>query len=187
MIIQFANRASTYKRQVEQKSINVMIRVIIFISGLIIMGCNGSTTSETIGSDTINIIEELKLKTIDGETLALDQYKGKTIFINFWATWCRPCITEMPSIEKAQQKLKGENLVVLMVSNEPRGQIKSFIDTHNYHFKYAQLDMPLEQLNIQGLPTTFIINPQGQLVFSEMGARDWSNEENIMLIREYLK
>lgn len=164
-----------------------MIRTIVLITGLLIMSCNGSTTSETAASETAYILDELKLKTIEGETLALDQYKGKTIFINFWATWCRPCITEMPSIEKAQQKFKGENLVILMVSNEPRSQIKSFIDTHNYQFKYAQLDMPLEQLNIQGLPTTFIINPQGQLVFSEMGARDWNNEENIMLIREYLK
>lgn len=163
-----------------------MIRSVFFVFVIIIFGCTGSTKTETSHSATENPIEDIKLKTIDGDDIDLEQYKGKTIFMNFWATWCRPCIMEMPSIEKASQKLKDEKIVFLMVSNETKGQIKDFADSHTWQFNYARLDMPLEQLNIQGLPTTYIINAEGQLVFSEMGARDWSSDENIQLIQQHM-
>ena len=160
-----------------------MIRIVVFIIALATLNCTSSTTSET-ATEAGGMVNDIKLKTLDGDDLALDQYKGKALLINFWATWCRPCIKEMPSIEKASQALKDENIEFLLVSNEPRAQIKSFARSHRYKFNYAQLDMPLAQLNIQGLPTTYIINTQGELVFTEMGARDWNSEESIQLIKD---
>lgn len=160
-----------------------MIRVVV-ITALAIISCTSSSTTETASTEATGVIDKMKLKTLDGAELKLDQYKGKTLFINFWATWCRPCIKEMPSIEKVKETLKDENIQFLLVSNETRGQIKSFVRSHRYKFDYAQLDMPLAELNIQGLPTTMIVNPEREIVFTEMGARDWSNEESIQLIRD---
>lgn len=164
-----------------------MSRLIFFTLTVLIIGCTGSTTTETTESEPVTGHEELKLKTLDGDDIDLKEYNGKTVFVNFWATWCRPCITEMPSIEKAQERLKDKNIVFIMASNETRGQIKNFKRSHKYDFNYVQLDMPLEQLNIQGLPTTLIINPEGEIVFSEMGARDWNSEESIQLVSQYIK
>ncbi|UII31789.1 TlpA family protein disulfide reductase [Fulvivirga ulvae] len=161
-----------------------MIRIAIVIVALATINCTSSTTTETASADTGSIMSDMKLKTLDGKELKLDQYRGKALLINFWATWCRPCIKEMPSIEKAKDALKDENIEFLLVSNETRGQIKSFVRSHRYDFNYAQLDMPLARLNIQGLPTTFIINPQGEIVFNEVGARDWNSKESIQLIKD---
>ncbi|WP_051052824.1 TlpA family protein disulfide reductase [Fulvivirga imtechensis] len=162
-----------------------MVRFVFLTLIIAIISCTGGTTTESTESQPLN--QKLKLKTLEGDDIDLEEYKGKTIFINFWATWCRPCIIEMPSIEKAQTKLKDKNIVFIMASNEPRGQIKNFMRSHQYDFHYAQLDMSLEQLNIQGLPTTLIINSEGEVVFSEMGARDWNAAENIQLVTQYIE
>ncbi|MBL6449249.1 TlpA family protein disulfide reductase [Fulvivirga sp. 29W222] len=161
----------------------MMIRVVVVILVLASISCTSNTKSETSSNETTDIVDGIKLKTLNDEELKLEKFKGKALLINFWATWCRPCIQEMPSIEKASETLKEENIEFLLVSNESASQIKSFMHAHKYTFNYAQLDIPLAQLNIQGLPTTFIINPKGELTFSEMGARDWNSEESIQLIK----
>lgn len=126
-------------------------------------------------------IETVKLKELNDQPIDLTQYEGKTVFINFWATWCKPCIQEMPTIASAQEKLKNENVVFLLASNEEPDQIGAFIKKHTYDFRYVRVEN-LEALNIQALPTTFIFNSDGELKFSENGFRVWDATENIELI-----
>ena len=111
----------------------------------------------------------------------MDDFKNKTVFINFWATWCKPCIQEMPTIAKAQEVLKDKNVVFLFPSNESVDLIEGFKERKSFDFNYVQ-SKNLEALNIVALPTTFIFNPKGELIFSEAGFRDWSTEENLALI-----
>ena len=156
--------------------------LIIFL--LSSVACTSSSTTETVAdAEATSIMEEIKLKDLDNHKIDLTDYKGKRVFINFWATWCRPCIAEMPSIEKAQTSLKEEPIAFLLVSNEPQAQIKKFTSSRQFDFNYARLDMPLSQLNIKGLPTTMIIDEDGQVVYNEMGARDWHDEESLKIIR----
>ena len=128
-----------------------------------------------------NDIAKIKLKELKGQSVDLKQYDGKTVFINFWATWCKPCIQEMPTIESAQHKLKNENVIFLLASNEEPDQIENFIAKSTYNFHYVHLEN-LEELNIQALPTTFVFNPEGKLKFSETGIRKWDDPNNIELI-----
>ncbi|MBL3658153.1 TlpA disulfide reductase family protein [Fulvivirga sediminis] len=158
-----------------------LTKLLLPLVVLAIISCTGATT-ETSDSEPDNILEGMKLKTIEGDKIDLSQYKSKTLVINFWATWCVPCIKEMPSLEKAKKALKEDDVIFLMVSNEPLGQIRKFLKTHDYALTFAKLDMPLEQLDIKGLPTTFIISKDGQLSFSETGAREWDTKENLQLI-----
>ena len=102
--------------------------------------------------------------------------------MNFWATWCRPCLEEMPSIEKVKQELEGGNVEFLFASDEEPDQINSFKKKKNFNFRYVRVKN-LESLNIQALPTTFIFDEEGNLIFSEAGYRDWSLEENKSLIK----
>jgi thiol-disulfide isomerase/thioredoxin len=125
--------------------------------------------------------DKIKLTELDGTPIDLHQYEGKTIFINFWATWCGPCIQEMPSIQKAKSSLKDEDIVFLFASNEEVEAIETFKKKQSYDFHYVRVEN-LEHLNIMALPTTYIFDPNKKLVFSEMGYRKWDSKNNIDLI-----
>ena len=146
-----------------------------------ILGCTGRQTGESIVSQETNIVDKIKLKDMDGKPIDLNDYRGNTVFINFWATWCAPCIEEMPSIEQASTKLKDKKVKFLLASNEDVSRIRKFIEKRKLDLSYVQLQN-LEELNILSLPTTFIIDPSGKLVFSETGYRKWDEQENIELI-----
>lgn len=127
---------------------------------------------------------KIALMDLEGKSIELADLEGKTIFLNFWATWCKPCIAEMPSIENAQQLLKNESIVFLLASNEPLDKIKKFKASQDFDLQFIQLTSPLEDLDIMALPTTFIISPSGEKVFSEMGGRAWDDTQNIQLLKK---
>lgn len=152
-----------------------------------IFGCNGGDKDKSvsyIGKD--RDIDKIRLKDLNEQPINVEKYKGKTIFINFWGTWCKPCIEEMPSIEKAQNILQKEEVVFLLASSESVEQIKDFRSNHDYRFNYVRIENS-EELNIQALPTTFIFSPKGSLVFSEMGARKWNDSNTINMILKIAK
>ncbi|HCM77896.1 MAG TPA: thiol:disulfide interchange protein [Cytophagales bacterium] len=126
-------------------------------------------------------LEKIELKALNGTTINMSDYKNKIVFINFWATWCKPCIQEMPTIAKAMEQLKDEDVVFLFPSNESVDLIQGFKERRSFDFNYVQAQN-MEALNIMALPTTFIFDKSGKLQFSEAGFRDWSKPENIFLI-----
>jgi thiol-disulfide isomerase/thioredoxin len=128
-------------------------------------------------------IEKVRLTSLNGQVVDLNNYKTKTVFINFWATWCKPCIEEMPTIKNAMNSFKGKNIEFLFASDETRDEIQRFEAAHDYNLNYL-IAGNMEELNIMGLPTTFIFNKNGKLVFSEMGYRKWDNPANIDLIKK---
>ncbi|HEV8081228.1 MAG TPA: TlpA disulfide reductase family protein [Chitinophagaceae bacterium] len=153
--------------------------VIILI---LLIGCNDSLKEKSVPtSQLMREIDKIRLTDLQGHAVSINQYKGKTIFINFWATWCKPCIQEMPSIKEAQHILQKENIIFLMASDESTEQIKDFSNTHEYKFNYVRIENS-EEMNVQALPTTFIYNNNGKLVFSETGSRKWNDKNNIDLI-----
>lgn len=142
-----------------------------------ILACSGGKEKD---------ISKVKLKELKTEhSIDLTQFEGKAVFINFWATWCKPCIQEMPTIVNAQERLKNENVVFLFASNEEPDQIESFMKRRSFNFHYLHLEN-LEVLKIQALPTTFIFNPEGKLKFSESGFRTWDDPANIELITKII-
>lgn len=143
---------------------------------------NCSSKKENTG---IISLEDVKLSTLTGQSIDTDEFEGKVVFINFWATWCGPCIKEMPSIDKAQELMNDKNVVFLLASNEEPDQIESFSKKHNYNFRYLQLNN-MEELKIQALPTTFIFDADGRLKFSETGSRMWNEPVNIELITKII-
>ena len=151
------------------------------------VSCKGKEKNQPLTSNQPEFeIDSIKLTGLDNKPIDLKQYRGKTIFINFWATWCRPCLEEMPYIKKAMGLLKGKEIVFLFASDETPEEIENFKNDHDYPFNYVRVENSVE-LNIMGLPTTFIFNPGGKLVFSDMGFRKWDADENIELILNPVK
>jgi thiol-disulfide isomerase/thioredoxin len=144
-----------------------------------LLSCNEGNKDKVVSSiEKDRPIDKIRLKDLDGTPINLEKYQGETVFINFWATWCKPCLKEMPSIEKAQHILQNENVVFLLASAETIEEIGTFRKLNTYPFNYVQIQNS-EELSIDGLPTTFIFDKEGKLVFSESGYRKWDDKGNI--------
>lgn len=156
---------------------------VVLVWGM--LGCKSKPSEQAAPEIKESITSKIKINNLNNEAIALSQYHGKTVFINIWATWCGPCIKEMPSIERAKNILKDRNIAFLVASNELIEEIQGFATKRNLDLQYVQLQN-LEELNIQALPTTYIINPAGELVFSETGYREWDEAANIELLTKII-
>ena len=119
------------------------------------------------------------LRTLSGTRINLEnEYEDKIIFINFWATWCPPCIVEMPSIEKLYQKFK-DRIGFACISNESIDTIKEFKTKNKYSFTMYQseIDVPKE-FNLTIIPATFIISRDRKIAFKHEGPADWSHQKD---------
>ncbi|MBO6880762.1 MULTISPECIES: TlpA disulfide reductase family protein [Winogradskyella] len=116
------------------------------------------------------------LKSDNKEVLNFNDTKNKVVLINFWATWCAPCIAEMPSLQKLYEKY-GNEVEFLFVTNESAKTIQAFKNKKNYTFPVyiRRSDVPKELIT-RSIPRTFIINKKGEIVIDESGAVDWYSE-----------
>ncbi|MEK7376790.1 MAG: TlpA disulfide reductase family protein [Candidatus Margulisiibacteriota bacterium] len=124
-----------------------------------------------------------ELKDLSGKAVKLSDYKGKFIFLNFFASWCPPCREEMPSIQRLYEKTlswKGFKLIVVSV-DAIENDARAFIKNGKYTFPVL-LDSgskAADNYGIRGIPATFIINKKGKIVDTAVGGRDWANDEMI--------
>ena len=130
------------------------------------------------------------LKSLQGENVSLDQYKGKYLLINFWATWCGPCKVEMPSLEALYQRFKDDKFDVLAISNDMFGEtvVEPYVKANNLSFTVL-LDNQLKvsyQFGVVSLPTTFLIDPQGNIIGAMQGAEDWTEPETLTYFEQLL-
>jgi peroxiredoxin len=127
------------------------------------------------------------LKGEDGRTYRLADYRGKVVVLNFWATWCPPCREEMPSMERAHRKLRGEHIVLLAVNvGESEEQIFEFTGRYPVTFPLP-LDLDgavLRQYPVVGLPTTFVIDPRGMVTHRAIGGREWDDDRLLGVLRQ---
>lgn len=124
---------------------------------------------------------------MDGVKHQLSDYKGQPVIINFWATWCPPCRAEMPSMERAWNKIKDEGIAMLAINvGEDEDTIFTFLGDYpaNFTILLDQSGAVSEQWPVRGLPTTFIVSPDGQLVYRAIGGREWDDEQLLDQIRQ---
>jgi peroxiredoxin len=113
------------------------------------------------------------LTDLHGNKWALKDLRGKVVLVNFWATWCPPCRSEMPDLETLYRQFKNEGFVVLSISDEDASKVKPFIN--EYKFSYPVLLDPgrkvNEQFNIEGIPKSFVYDRDGKLVAQAIDMR----------------
>jgi peroxiredoxin len=132
---------------------------------------------------------DFDLKDAAGRPLSLKELRAKVVFINFWATWCPPCIEEMPAMEKLHKELEKDGLVVLAVNfQEGPSRVREFLTKHDFTFT-ALLDQDgkvAERYQAWALPVSVIISKRGEMAAKAMGARDWASQESLRFFRELL-
>lgn len=120
-----------------------------------------------------------------GEKVSMEQFRGKVIFINLWATWCPPCIAEMPGINNLYNKVQGEDVVFLMLSmDQDFNKAKRFKEKKGFDFEVYQVNGGIPEMYYsQSIPTTYIINAKGELTLTHTGMADYDTGE----FQEFLK
>ena len=116
---------------------------------------------------------------LDGKSHALSDYKGKIVFLNFWASWCPPCRAEMPSMQKLYGSWDKKKFVMLAVNlREAKGAVGSFARQNGYTFPILLDDTGgiASQYQVAGIPTTIIIDGKGYVLSRTVGSREWSLE-----------
>ena len=142
---------------------------------LTLTGCYGGSRPPNIGTAAPGFtVQDSDRK------VSLDELRGKVVVLNFWATWCPPCIEEMPSLVQMQQKMKGKGVEVLAISvDADQGAYQDFLKEHKVDFAHRARPRPEEQQPLRDIqvPETYIIDRQGVLRRKFIGAIDWGTPE----------
>ena len=127
------------------------------------------------------------LQSEDDLPFALDNFRGKVVFLNFWATWCPPCVAELPEIQRAYEKY-GEDVAFLLVTNQDRQVVESFMEKYGYALPvYYSGTTPPEAFQSSSIPTTFIISREGRIVTRKTGAVNWDSRATDRIFEQLLR
>ena len=180
--------------------------IVIFLSGYFILqpvinrfsSKLGKSIEENLGkpsfplktSNPTNALADYrwKCKTLDGKEYDVSQLKGKTAFLNFWATWCPPCVAEMPSLDKLSQKMKNEPVAFLCVSSEDAKTLKDFMEKKKFSLPIYMFDGELPSVfKTEGIPASFIVSPKGEIVFKHIGSANWNDPSSSEFLKRVIK
>jgi len=121
---------------------------------------------------------EFTLMSTDGRDIKLSDYEGQFVLVNFWATWCPPCVEEMPSLDNLHKHFAGANFKVLGVHAGPAlVTVKTFLEKHPVSFDIViDKKMELSSWGVTGLPTTFLVSPEGEIIYKAVGECEWDSD-----------
>jgi cytochrome c biogenesis protein CcmG/thiol:disulfide interchange protein DsbE len=139
----------------------------------------------------VRAAKDFRIATPDKRELRLSEFKGKVVFLNFWATWCKPCEEEMPSMERLHQRFKDRGLVVLAIAEDADGApvVAPYLKKRQLTFSVG-LDPKMSVAGLYGvwgIPSTFIIDRKGNRALFANGPREWDGPDGIALFESLLK
>jgi thiol-disulfide isomerase/thioredoxin len=169
--------------------------LVLFIIGSVATLSHGETLQQRMERQGLGVAQkplvpiEFELPDLAGNTVKLSSLKGKVVFLNFWATWCGPCRSEMPSMQRMYEKLKGEGLEILAVDlQEDKEQVQRFARELGLNFPIL-LDsegVVGAKYNARAIPTTYLFDRKGFIFARAVGARQWDTPEMLATLRVVL-
>ena len=156
------------------------------IQGLMEIGLykpNLSDDKKTVTAD----LTAIKFKDAKGNILSLADLKGKIIFLNFWATWCPPCLAEMPSINKFYEQYKNDDEVVFLMidADNDFAKAQAYLNKKKYKFKVYTFASDIPKTIFGGsLPTTIVFDKKGRIAMNGVGAANYASKEFLTFIQK---
>ena len=145
----------------------------------LLLGCNLANTK----NENLSDLESLQLKTsfvdLNEKEIDLSVFKEGKIVVSYWATWCGPCIKEMPSIKRAEKILAEYGYTFLLVSDETISKISKFKNEWDFDFNFLRSSKSFEMLGVYSMPTSYIFDENGKIIETIVGAIEWDSEEMI--------
>jgi peroxiredoxin len=179
----------TKKGESKKKIVFLSILVLcisLFIIGYVAKDRKGEKKVITKGDRA----PEFRLPALDGRFVSLSDFKGKVVMVHFWATWCPPCVEEMPTLDRLYQALRGRGFELITVSVDDAGT-----DVVTAFMQKNRLNIPVlmnPDKAISGLygtfkfPESYILDRSGVVRYKAIGPRDWGNPENIQIVQDIL-
>jgi len=156
--------------------VNLLVATLVSTSFLMA----NSASAELALSEIDRDLPDFQLPSLDGETWTPAKFEGKLTIVNFWATWCPPCVEEIPSMNALWQKLEGEGISMVAINaGEGEAAVKTFLEKVSVDFPIILGDgaRTLPNWSVRGLPTTLIVNGSGKVIYEALGPRDWDDDE----------
>ena len=163
------------------KNKKVRRTAIFTLFSFLLFACNSNITNNNISD-----LESLQLKSsffdLEENNLDLSEFNGKVV-VSYWATWCAPCIKEMPSMKRAEEILEDYGYTFLLVSDETIDKISNFKNEMNFDLKFLKSNKSFESLGVYAMPTSYIFNENGKIVETFVGVIEWDSEEIISKLK----
>jgi len=136
-------------------------------------------------------ISDLKFKDDEGKEISFSDFQDKVLLVNFWATWCAPCIKEMPSLDRLKKKInKNFDVIAISVDRDGVKKVKDFFNENkitNLEEYFDTKNSLAKEMNLIGLPTSFFINKKGDLIGYFQGDMEWDNDTVVEFINYLIK
>lgn len=174
-----------------------MLRTVLFTSALasgLLLGAGAGFASGEAAFRPVPgypSAPKLKLLNMDGQEVNLEKLRGQVVLVNFWATWCPPCRREMPSLQRLWQKLGKSGLQIVAVNvGEDADTVLAFMGTldepSTFPIVFDKNSAVMRAWPLKGLPTTFIVDRKGRIIYRAIGGREFDGPKNIRFMTELL-
>lgn len=133
-----------------------------------------------------NLAPDFTLKNLKGDSISLSDYKGKAVFINFWAKWCGPCVQEMPSIDRLNRVVSGDEIAVITINiGEDGDVVENFMKDNNLNLEVLldSYKSVASKYGVRSIPSTFIIDKSGRITGTKIGAHEWDSEGVVNILK----
>ncbi len=162
-----------------------MKKTIIYSLFLLVLSSCSTVKKER---KNISDLESIQLKTLfidlNNNPVDLIQYKGKRIVLNYWATWCGPCIKEMPGLKRAEKILQDHNYIFLLVSDEKIKKVSEFKNNKSFDFNFLKSTKSIETHGVYSLPTSYIFDENGKKIETIVGTITWDSKQIIEKLKK---
>ena len=129
------------------------------------------------------------LKNLDGSPFSLSDHQGKIMLLNYWATWCKPCKEELPSIAELHRKLHPEGLEIIAFTSEKPDKVKKFLEEQDFPFTIVldPKDTLGKRFNLNVVPSTLVIDASGKIALRYSGEFDWNSPAIVQGIQSVIQ
>ncbi|WP_036383246.1 TlpA disulfide reductase family protein [Muricauda sp. MAR_2010_75] len=147
-----------------------------------------ATSADVVEVDEQNTLKNYhwNLVTAEGKRMDFQSKKGEVVLVNFWATWCPPCIAELPSLVDLHEDY-GDKVAFAFVASDERDKVSTFLEKKGYHLPvYFETSRTPDELISKSIPATYVISKSGKIVVDEKGAVNWNSTHTRTLLDSLL-